>query len=867
MLNPLFKSSVWFLFVVGVLFLSENSYSQVSSASNKVTEDDFVRVDLATQAGDVALGKGISLYEDVSTSLIFREILEFEEDKWVRQSAEIPSLGYSKSAYWMRLALTNSTSANTSFMLNIENSALDDIRIYFERDSELSEKYVFGDEYPFDNREISNRTFIVPFQLLQNANATIYLRITNKGSLQFPVFVRSAKQHDVSEHHKSLGWGAYFGIMLVMSIYNIILFLSLRERSYLYFSLYILSSIFFYTTLNGFGFQYIWPNAEWVNHWAIPFSNVLVYATSCIFIAEFINVKKFSISQYYALRIIVYICLLLALMSPFTEYRYSVIGITLMAIPFTVVALLVNFTALRRGMTFARFFLWSWILFLLSVIMLAVSKLGVIPRNIFTEEASRLTNVVSVLLMSFALADRINYERRKRIQVKKEALRFEKESQLEHEKYLQLDLKRKEEEIDAQNKIITAREEVLLAQAQSKTKSSFLAVMSHEIRTPLNGILGMTELLWESALNREQFNHLKVIKNSGRSLLNIVNNILDFSKIEAGKMLIEKQSFDLKILCKEIIDNFYVLAQEKDILISLQFDVDVPKYVVSDVNRLRQILLNLIGNALKFTEQGQIVVKVSLPVVDEWDVKKPIIKFEVVDTGIGISKEQQKNLFRSFSQADGSTTRKYGGTGLGLSICRRLVELMNGEIGVNSELSKGATFWFTIQTEEPSSQQLKQAIDESKNDGLSKNTQYADKFKGLNILIAEDNKVNQLVIRKMLAVFGLNCDLVENGKEALAYVKKQHHNLDFVLMDCDMPIMDGYDASKRIREWEIEKEMCRIPIFALTAHALDDHKKASSESGMDAHISKPVSLKILYDAITSNQVIADRLESLTKSDQ
>ncbi|MCF6193332.1 MAG: ATP-binding protein, partial [Kangiellaceae bacterium] len=492
------------------------------------------------------------------------------------------------------------------------------------------------------------------------------------------------------------------------------------------------------------------------------------------------------------------------------------------------------------------FFLFSWITFAFFVLLLALNKTGLVPRNLFTEHGIQIGNILSVLLMSLALADRINIDRKLRIESDAETLRLEKESRLEQEKVLKLELDSKELELDAHRKIVLAREEVVLAKAQSETKSSFLATMSHEIRTPLNGILGITDLLEETKLDEKQKQYLQLIESSGRSLLSIINDVLDFSKIEAGKVEIESREFDIRKMCENILATFKALTQEKNISLELDIAEDIPRFVMGDSNRIQQVLVNLIGNSLKFTEVGKISLRVSSLREENTSNEDTTyrIKFEVVDTGIGISLEQKRFLFESFSQADGSTTRKYGGTGLGLSICKQLVQLMGGNIGVISELGTGSNFWFTISTSllRNDNTQSNSDSDDKGNDRNKTLQLEANQVAGLNALIVEDNKVNQLVIRKMLEKLRMRHHLAENGKQAVEYYQVNHAHIDLVLMDCEMPIMDGYDATSKIREYEQNNMLPHTYIIALTAHALDEHRKKTALVGMDGHITKPVSI-------------------------
>jgi signal transduction histidine kinase/CheY-like chemotaxis protein len=359
------------------------------------------------------------------------------------------------------------------------------------------------------------------------------------------------------------------------------------------------------------------------------------------------------------------------------------------------------------------------------------------------------------------------------------------------------------------------------AEEMARVKANFLATMSHEIRTPMNGVLGMLHLLTGSPLTHEQRDHLETAQSSARALLAIINDILDFSKLEAGQMKLEAADFDLGRLMDEMMALMRGAALDKGLTLRSQVGDGVPRHIVGDPTRLRQVLTNLLGNAIKFTESGGVVVSVEA----EPGGAPTRLRFEVMDTGIGIEPAAAPALFSEFVQADSSITRRFGGTGLGLSICKRLVEMMGGEIGFDSIPGEGTTFHFTL------------PLAVAATDQTAKTAEVDDPhLPSLAVLVAEDNPVNQKLATALLKRWGQRVTLANNGAEAIAALARQP--FDVVLMDVHMPGIDGLEATRRIRA--MTGPVAAIPIIAMTADVLDGDALLCLEAGMDDYVSKPV---------------------------
>jgi signal transduction histidine kinase len=397
----------------------------------------------------------------------------------------------------------------------------------------------------------------------------------------------------------------------------------------------------------------------------------------------------------------------------------------------------------------------------------------------------------------------------------------------------QRDIVRKNKELESyQKELIRAKE---LAEQGKKIKENFLANMSHEIRTPINGIIGLTNLLEKTTLTPEQREMVGLLEISSNSLLGVINDILDLSKIEAGKFKINRAPTDVVMICHAVINLLRIRAKEKNLELITQFHAGLPKSIFADSLRLNQILMNLIGNAIKFTSDGSVTLK-----VDIMDRKGSSmqIRFSVTDTGIGIREDKLSKIFETFEQAEDNTTLNFGGTGLGLSIVRNLAYLKGGELTVNSIEGVGSTFrfsnWYEVLEEQP-----------------EEDVRTADKdkllpFENVRILVAEDNPINKFLIVKILKDWDVIADVVENGKEALDKLRNNHY--DLILMDTFMPVMNGLEATKLIREGFISGKK-DIPIITFSAAVMENDKKAAMDAGANDVLSKPFELGILYQKI------------------
>lgn len=383
------------------------------------------------------------------------------------------------------------------------------------------------------------------------------------------------------------------------------------------------------------------------------------------------------------------------------------------------------------------------------------------------------------------------------------------------------------------------------ADAANKAKSDFLAMISHEIRTPMNGVIGLTELMLDMEQDDKQKKYTGLILTSARNLLTLINSLLDFSKIEADMMELDITEFNLRKLVEELMTLYNVATFRKDVQVFSEIDPDVPAFFIGDSYRIRQILVNLLGNAIKFTDVGSVVLKV---IYTQQSINgTDLLRFEVRDSGPGIPSDKLDRLFKPFTQVDASSTRRYGGTGLGLSICQKLVELMKGEIGVSSEKGTGSIFWFTLPLK-PGAGKLQDAepvFDQEINVPVIDKEEIArddvalkDSIDSPLFMVVDDDETNRFVLETVLLKSGARVLTARNGKDAIDLF--QLNVFDLILMDCQMPVMDGFEASKLIKERAVELQRKKPCIIALTADATQSTKQLCKEVGMDDYLTKPL---------------------------
>ncbi len=875
---------------------------------------------------------------DPSGALTIQQILQHEPvvPVWRTHADGTPNFGFTRSAYWFHFRLQNTAATTLTRFLEISYALLDSVELFVVQPGLPPATARAGNAEPFAARPIPHRHLVFTLDLQPGVVTDVYLRVKSGNGMQVPMQLWEERAFWHQDQYGIAWQFLYYGLMIVMVFYNLFLAWGVRDKTYLYYVLMVANVCVFQMILHGSAYQFLWPEfADW-NALAIGVFIPVSNACSSLFAEKMLQVREYFPRYFAILRLQVWLAPLLVLATLIFPFEIVVPVSTALVL---LTAAVVGFASIQRwpaGGLDARYFAIAWNMFVVGCLTMSLNKFGVLPYNWFTENLMQIGSGVETILMSLALAARINGLREAGLALERQQL-------------------------DARQQAMQAEASLLEAKYESKAKSDFLAVMSHEIRTPMNGVLGVLELLRDTPLTPKQNELVGTIQSSGKMLLNIINDILDFSKIEAGKMELERIRFSLRQVLRDALQIHKVSAAQKGLLLACHVDPELDDALLGDPSRLKQVIYNLLGNAIKFTAQGHVFVRVK---VLSQTAQAQQISLEIMDSGIGMSAEQQQRLFNPFTQADTSTSRKYGGTGLGLAISKRLIEAMGGSIGVDSLLQRGSCFWFqldlplvrpravqmparvpqrlllcsnylplqefletslnkqcfamhslVLQAPQLTAEDVQAAeecgpSDSSSNSdsalvylqqagqqpvllvgafaavrqqlpltaetlavlpaldgctlqtlpfdlnqlpGLRRDAETAPEETPaavprnghapaqLHVLVAEDNAVNQMVIRELLRPLVGEIDLVGNGREALERSRNASKPYDLIFMDCEMPEMDGYEATLRIREYERRMGLAKgVTVVALTAHAFDEYRQKAFAVGMSSHLTKPV---------------------------
>ncbi|WP_179333892.1 hybrid sensor histidine kinase/response regulator [Winogradskyella costae] len=708
--------------------------------------------------------------------------------------------GFTSDNYWVRFALKNSSNAEKTYYFETGRPVTDIINLY-EINTDII-KYQNGDQNAFSARNVEHRQIIFKLTLQAHSEQLYFMEISSDGeAINLPLTLYDESSFLITNYKQQLFLGLFYGVLLLAGFIYLFFYNSLKNKTFLYYGIYVFSIALMQAALDGFIYQYVFPNGGFFNS-----RMVLITAISSNFFLlkyceHFLKVK-FNLPYYKKAFNAIYISLAVVLIMIFYspkafELAYPISNINGL---FSLILILTTvFTMRYKRISVDIYFSLGVMFLVIGLFGFVMNNLGVLPSNFYTLNSSKFGSGIEVVLLSLSMTNLIKKLRK------------------DNEKAQALALKKSEE--------------------ISELKTFFMSNISHELRTPINAIMGMAEsALIDSNNINENKDKFQIIKNASLSLLSNVNDILDFERIEKNELHLNEEEFNPKLILKEISNNWKFEANKKQLNYNFQMDSEIPTKVSGDPERFTQIVNNVLANAVKFTNEGYVHLKLNC-LTQPNDISR--FYFQISDSGVGMDQESKAHIFDSFNQMRLNNKRQFGGIGLGLTISKHLITLFNGKLQVESIANKGTDVFIEIPLKTVVS-----ALSDKKSSVI--NTTDSP----IEILVVEDNKLNQLVMKKLLSNYpNASITIAENGKQAIVALKTKAYNL--VLMDLQMPIMNGYEATAIIRSGDLGELNSNIPIIAVTADATDATKQRVLRLGMNDYMTKPVKRELLFEKMNA----------------
>jgi signal transduction histidine kinase/CheY-like chemotaxis protein len=713
---------------------------------------------------------------------------------------ENDDLGFTQNNFWSKTEIQNPTNFKINYFLETARPITDVVELYIVDviSGKITTK-ISGDNLDYSKRSFDNRKTIFKIKIAPKANLQLFLHLKSDGEvIKIPVKLYSAESFIEIISNEQLFFGIFYGILIIAAIIYFFFFFALKEKIFLYYSLYVLFVGLLQFALDGFFYKYVTPFAGWFSNHSVLFIAIIAVFLSGKYSELYLKVKVNSKKIYLLFNtayVLLFFLLFCIIFIP-SILLFSYISINVLTLVFLLLIVYTIIYLYYKKKPVDSFFTAGISFLIIGFGIFILYNFGLLPNNFFTQNSSKIGTGLEVIFLSLSMSNLIR------------------------------NLKNEKDELN--------RLALIRSQEMNELKSYFLSNISHELRTPLNAIMNLIDSISNEVQDDKIRKNCQIIKYSSHSLLSSVNDILDFSKIEKGELKLEKKQFDPERVLENLKNNATNIAKEKGLKFEFSKSDAIPDFLIGDVVRLHQIINNVLNNAIKFTSTGFVKFNVDSELKPN---NKASLILTVSDSGVGISKDKMERIFDSFSQNNIDNKRKFGGLGLGLYIVKTLVDMQNGTIEMESNLNEGTTCVITIDFD---------VAAEQKKIEPAKPVVYD--LEGKSILVVEDNPINQMVI-KMITKKWLNTTVmyVNNGQEALEAMKI--NQFDIVLMDLQMPIMDGYEATIAIRRGEAGVQNTNIPIIAVTADVMETTKNRVKEIGMNDYLSKPIKKETLYEIV------------------